>query len=111
MNRVAHTIVLDLYKGEQGRPITLKKGETGARRIVTHLVTGKDPYVIAPGVTAQFRAKKPDGTTLYNTAAIEGATVYIDVTTQTVTTPGTVCCELSLLDGEGNLLYSPQFRI
>lgn len=111
MQRVVHDIVLDLQNTRQAKPIMLKKGETGARRIAVRLVSGAVPYNAGAGVSAQLYAKKPDGTTLYNAASVEGSTVWIDLTSQITATAGTVRCALSLVDADENLLHSPEFSL
>lgn len=113
MNRVAHFATLDLYNSNNIVPttITLWKAEVGARKIAARLATGKDPYIAGSGVTAQLRAITPSGSHIYSTATLEGSMAYIDVTSQLVAAAGIVRCALSLVDGEGNLLFTPQFTI
>ena len=99
-----------LTNGSQGS-IRVKRGENGARRLIVRLYTDSSPYIPGEGVTAVFRAKKPDSTILYNDATINDNTVTVDLTTQTVASAGTVTCELSLYGTNNELLYSPQFDV
>ena len=99
-----------LTNGSQGS-IRVKRGENGARRLIVRLYTDSSPYIPGEGVTAVFRAKKPDSTILYNDATINDNTVTVDLTTQTVASAGAVTCELSLYGTNNELLYSPQFDV
>lgn len=99
-----------LTNGSQGS-IRVKRGENGARRLIVRLYTDSSPYIPGEGVTAVFRAKKPDSTILYNDATINDNTVTVELTTQTVASAGAVTCELSLYGTNNELLYSPQFDV
>lgn len=111
MQKLEHSIILDLLRGGVQDSIEVKKGEVGSRRIIACLVNGSRPYYPDENITVQLRALKPDGTELYNGAVIDGAVATIDITSQIVSAAGTVECQLSFTDEENNLLFSPRFDI
>ena len=113
MRKVEHRLRLDLQmqKGSSQGYIRVKRGENGARRLSIALYMHSVPYIADTGTTVTFRAVKPDGTKLFNSATIADNVVTVGLTTQTVAALGTVKCELSIYGTNNEVLYSPQFDI
>ena len=113
MRKVEHRLRLDLQmqKGSSQGYIRVKRGENGARRLSIALYMHSVPYMADTGTTVTFRAVKPDGTKLFNSATIADNVVTVGLTTQTVAALGTVKCELSIYGTNNEVLYSPQFDI
>lgn len=113
MRKVEHRLRLDLQmqKGSSQGYIRVKRGENGARRLSIALYMHSVPYMADTGTTVTFRAVKPDGTKLFNSATIADNVVTVGLTTQTVAALGTVKCELSIYGANNEVLYSPQFDI
>ena len=109
MNDAYDYLTLELCSALSPVLLRLHKNDS-ARRVVFRLREDGRDYRIAPGTTAVFRAKKPDGTVLFNACTIDGQTVVYRTTTQTTAAPGLLECELTLYGGEGNQLTSARFR-
>ena len=109
MNDAYDFLTLELCAALSPALLRLHKDDS-ARRIVFRLREDGRDYRLAAGTTAVLRAKKPDGTVLFNTCQIDGQTVIYRPTTQTTAVPGTLECELTLYGGEGEQLTSARFR-
>ena len=109
MNDAYDYLTLELCSALSPALLRLHKNDS-ARCVVFRLREDGRDYRIAPGTTAVLRAKKPDGTVLFNSCPIEGQTVVYRTTTQTTAVPGILECELTLYGGAGKQLTSARFR-
>ncbi len=99
---------LDLHHSTANETVNVKCLDTG-RSIFITLLDGGLPYRLAEDCTVTLRARKPDGTVLYNGCTVEGGAVRYAITSQTVAQPGRVACELTLTGADGRVLTSPAF--
>lgn len=61
--------------------------------------------------TARFLAQKPSGALIYNTAKVDGNTVTVSLTSQTLAEAGTVNCQIEIKDGASKSVTSFEFDI
>ena len=120
MNPSIYNVNLDIHKSTVQICLVMKQGDTG-RRICFTLSESGAAYAISQNCGAVLRAKKPDGSFLYNSCSIDynsGIVIY-DVSAQTTAAVGIVECELRIYDrqtGEEDIaqvaaLTSPRFII
>lgn len=95
MNYSLYKIYLDTHKTTVQTVLNIKRNDTG-RKIIIGLTSGGKAYPITSECIAVFRAKKPDGTVLYNHCAIEDNLITYELTSQTSASEGLVDCEVTL---------------
>lgn len=110
MERTEHKITLDVHKAASSTSVSLKRGDTAHRLLIT-LSEGGYPYHIGEDCTAVFSAVKPDGKTIFNDCTIEGDVVIYDLTEQTTAAFGEVYCEIQIYGADGALLTSASFLL
>ena len=110
MERTDHKITLDVHKTVSTTSVSVKKGDTAHRLLIT-LSEGGYPYHIGEDCTAVFSAVKPDGTTIWNDCTISGDVVIYDFTEQTTAALGVTNCEIQIYDPNGALLTSASFLL
>lgn len=110
MEYTEHKLTLDVHKTVSNASVSLKKGDTAHRLLIT-LSEGGYPYHIGEDCTAVFSALKPDGTAIFNDCRIEGDTVIYDMTEQTTAEEGMVSCEIKIYGANGDLLTSASFLL
>lgn len=69
MDKIKHCITLDMHAATAQTALSVKKGDTARKLIISLYADGK-PYRPAEGCTAVLTAKKPDGNILYNACTI-----------------------------------------
>lgn len=110
MEYTEHKLTLDVHKTVSNASVSLKKGDTAHRLLITLSEDGY-PYHIGEDCTAAFSALKPDGTAIFNDCRIEGDTVIYDMTEQTTAEVGMVSCEIQIYGANGDLLTSASFLL
>lgn len=110
MNKSVYRFTLDIHKTGSQVMLTTKKGSTG-RQLKISLAEGFYPYEIADDCYAVFRARKADGTMLYNDCVIEENLIIYNFTDQTVSANGMMDCEITLYASDGTQITSPSFNI
>lgn len=110
MEYTEHKLTMDVHKTVSNASVSLKKGDTAHRLMIT-LSEGGYPYHIGEDCTAAFSALKPDGTAIFNDCRIEGDTVIYDMTEQTTAEEGMVSCEIQIYGAGGALLTSASFLL
>lgn len=110
MERTEHKITLDVHKTVSTTSVSLKRGDTAHRLLIT-LSEGGYPYHIGEDCTAVFSAVKPDGTTIWNDCTISGDVVIYDFTEQTTAALGVTNCEIQIYDPNGALLTGASFLL
>lgn len=110
MNLFTYRISLDIRETTSQAFINVKKNDT-ARKFIFTLTDNGRAYQITEGCTAVFRAKKPDGTVLYNNCPIIGNAIEYSLTSQTVAAVGIVECEITLYGSNSKQITSPRFSL
>lgn len=108
MNNSINKITLDLQDQRSAVLVNVRKGDC-ARTFEFYFTDGGKPYALSDNCTVIFRAKKPDGTILFNNCVIDENVASYKVTTQTTSAVGIVECEVELIDGD--LVTAPRFYI
>lgn len=109
MNSSNFRFTLDMHSTQSQISIPVLHGDT-SRSLCINLSNGEDSYVIEDGCIATFVAKKPDGTTIFNSCVIEkNKTIVYDFTEQTTNVEGIVKCEMRLYGTDGKEITSPRF--
>ncbi len=104
-------ITTDLSGEMLFRYVTATQGDT-ARKVKITILQNNQPYTPEAGATAVFRAKKPDGTSVFNTATINNdGTITASLTEQTVAAVGNVRCEVTLYGQNGGTLSTVPFIV
>lgn len=110
MNLATYSFSLDVHKRGSQLMLEAKKNDTGRKLLVTLMENGK-PYNITSDCYAVFRARKTDGTVLYNDCFIEDNEISYTITQQTLAVPGILDCEITLYGSDGKQITSPNFGI
>lgn len=110
MNDSKYRISLDIQDISSQATLNVKKNDT-ARKIWFSFTEDGRPYKIATGCTAKFRAKKPDGTILFNNCTIRENIIEYALTQQTSATVGILECEVTLYGANGHQITSPRFTL
>ena len=108
MNNSTYRLTLDMHDSVVQKCFNIKR-QDNAREIKITLSDNGKVYQIADGCTATFRAKKPDGTILFNNCSIENNVITYILTNQTSSATGDVECEVTLYDSEAKQITSPRF--
>lgn len=109
---ITQAITLDLAKSSAPVCICAKQGDEKSRKVQITLVHDGDPYTPPSGASAVFRAQKPDGTMVLNSAvAAPDGTVTVELTRQTLAVAGSVTADVYLTDSAGAVLSSASFVI
>lgn len=108
---LTQTIKLDLDGKPSGLCVYAKQGDGDSRFLNVSLTCQGQPYTPS-GVQINFRARKPDGTMIYDPAELrEDGTVTVELTDQTLAAAGPVLADLCLCGSEGQILSTGSFLI
>ena len=108
---ITQTINLDLSRQSAGLCLYAKQGDADSRYLRVCLTNQGQTYT-PTGVQANFRARKPDGTMVYNPAVINAdGSVTVELTEQTLAVAGPVLADVCLCGAEGQVLSSASFMI
>ena len=110
MNYTKHKFTLDVSKTVSQVSLSVKKGDT-ARRLLISLMKNGYPYYISSDCYAVVAATKPDGHVIFNNCSIENNVIGYDFTPQTVAAVGLVNCEVIVYGARGLQLTSASFDI
>ncbi len=109
---ITQNITLDLTKRSVFQYVSAKQGDNSSRFVKITLTNNGAIYTPPAGVTANFRAQKPDGTMILNPAVVNGdGTVTIELTQQALAVRGDVIADIFLTDVDGGILSSVSFVI
>lgn len=102
-------ITVDLAGEMPFEYITAVQGDTNSRSVKVTLLSNAQPYTVPDGATAVIRCKKPDGTSVFNDATINGdGTITAELTEQMLAAVGNCKCEISFYgEGESSLTTVP----
>lgn len=108
---IEQTITLDLCQKTPQKFVYTKQGDNASRFVRIKLTHRGEDY--APqGVTAHLRARKPDGTMVFDPAVLNGdGTVTVELTRQVLAVPGAVLADLCLCGSAGEILSTVSFVI
>lgn len=110
MKDSAYKISLDIHEHASQAVLKAKKTDTGRKLHIT-LRAGGTPYTIEDDCYAVFKAKKSDGTILFNACTIENNEIIYEFTEQTCTAVGRCRCEIALYGPDDKLITSPRFAL
>lgn len=110
MNLATYAFSLDINKTGSQVMIETKRNYTGRKLLISLTENGR-PYEITSDCTAVFRARKPDGTVLFNDCDIIDNVIQYTFTTQTLASVGLLECEVTLYGGDNAQIISPNFSI
>lgn len=110
MQQSIYRIVLDLHELRNQLTMNVIENDT-KRKLVILLSDGVRQYQIGEDCSAVFKAKKPDGTILFNECEIVDNTIVYELTEQTTSAPGKLECEVTLFNGQNRQITSPRFSI
>ncbi len=109
---ITQKITLDLTKWSVFQYVSAKQGDRSSRFVKITLTNNGAFFKPPAGVTANFRAQKPDGTMILNPAVVNGdGTVTIELTQQALAVRGDVIADIFLTDVDGGILSSVSFVI
>lgn len=108
---IVQTITLDLSEKTPCQYVYTKQGDSRSRFLRVKLTNEGADYV-PQGVTANFRARKPDGTMVLDPAAVnEDGTLTLELTRQVLAVPGAVLADICLCGSGGEILSTVSFVI
>ena len=110
MNHVIYNVSLDIHEIFSQSLIKIRRGDNHVQIRAALCEDGK-PYTIADDCTAVFRARKPDGTVIFNECSFEDNSVIYDITSGTTAETGLLECEITLYNGNGKQITSPRFNM
>lgn len=110
MELVINKLNLDVMKSGIQATVNCKKGDILTRAVVASFRMNGQTYKVPNGATAVFRAKKPDGTVIYNNATVQDGKVHFIFTSQYCAVAGKYTGEIQLIKS-GKVLYTPKFCI
>ena len=111
MNQIEHRLRLDVLRDSVQGVIRVSRNDTRSRRLIISLTEGSFPYPLYGITVANLKAKKPDGTILFNSCKVENTVITYEITAQTTASAGDLECELILYGEGGEVLATPKFRI
>lgn len=110
MNYSTYEIKLDIQNyGVQNR-ISLKKGDS-ARELRMFLFDGGKAYYPSEKATIVFRAKKPDGSVVFDNCTAVKNEVSYKIPSGVTEIPGILKCELAIYSADRKKLTTPRFEI
>lgn len=110
MELVINKLNLDVMKSGIQATVNCKKGDILTRAVVASFRMNGQTYKVPNGAKAVFRAKKPDGTVIYNNATVQDGKVHFIFTSQYCAIAGKYTGEITLIKS-GKVLYTPKFCI
>ena len=105
-------IKLDVANRNLYKCIYAKQGDAKSRYIKATILVNGEKVTISSGMTAKFRAKKPDGKAILNPAVVNGdGTVTFELTKQTLAADGVVDADIVISSASGDVLSTVPFKI
>jgi hypothetical protein len=112
MNSVKYNLRLDASKPGCQATIYTKQGDAKSRLVVAHIHNNGSVFPVSDDMSVVLNATKPDGTIVFNAAAVnEDGSISIELTSGMLTAAGRVECEFQIFNGDGVLLTTPRFDI
>ena len=111
MQYVKH-IELDVANCNLYKCIYAKQGDAKSRYIKATILANGEKVTISSGMTAKFRAEKPDGKAILNPAVVnDDGTVTVELTEQTLAAEGVVDADIVIYSASGEKLSTVPFKI
>lgn len=110
MQPISYRIALDVSKMASQQFISVKKGDSNHRLLITLMENGK-PYQITNDCRAVFTAIKSNGAIIHSNCSIQANTIVYNIASKDTATAGTVDCEIILSGADGAVLTSPRFKL
>ena len=110
MDQTIFRATLDIHDIYSKFTISIKKGDTSGKLIITLTENGK-PYQITEDCYAVFVGAKSNGSILHNGCTVHKNTIIYDFTKETTSTVGKIDCEVVLYGEHGQEIISPRFTI
>ncbi len=105
-------IELDVANRNLYKCIYAKQGDAKSRYIKATILVNGEKVTISSGMTAKFRAEKPDGKAILNPAVVNGdGTVTFELTKQTLAADGVVDADIVICSANGEELSTVPFKI
>ena len=105
-------IELDVASCNLYKFIYAKQGDAKSRYIKATILANGEKVTISSGMTAIFRAKKPDGKAILNPAVVnDDGTVTVELTEQTLAAEGVVDADIVISSASGEKLSTVPFKI
>lgn len=105
-------IELDVANCNLYKCIYAKQGDAKSRYIKATILVNGEKVTISSGMTAKFRAEKPDGKAILNPAVVnDDGTVTVELTEQTLAAEGVVDADIVIYSASGEKLSTVPFKI
>lgn len=111
MQSILYCIALDAGKiGSQCR-INAKRGEHASRKLRTTITKDSCPFEPPDGAIVSLRAKHENGVKYLYPCTVDGGVVEYEFGSNILASPGTVECEILIVESSGATLCSPCFEL
>lgn len=112
MEKFVQQIALDVAGRNLYKYVYAKQGDSGSRFVKATILADGKVMEIGSGMTAKFRAKKPDGKAILNPATVnDDGTVTVELTKQTLAADGVVDADIVISAASGEELSTVSFKI
>ena len=111
LQEIRHQFTLDIKKDGIQKTLHMRQGDIKSQCIAIQLFSGAFPYGMEGITSATFRAKKPDGSIIFNDCVVTEHGVEYQVTSQSIAAAGGVECMITLCGPNGETLGTPHFLI
>lgn len=112
MEKFVQQIALDVAGRNLYKYVYAKQGDSGSRFVKATILADGKVMEIGSGMTAKFRAEKPDGKAILNPATVnDDGTVTVELTKQTLAADGVVDADIVISSASGEELSTVSFKI
>lgn len=112
MEKFVQQIDLDVAGRNLYKYVYAKQGDSGSRFVKATILADGKVMEIGSGMTAKFRAEKPDGKAILNPAVVnDDGTVTVELTKQTLAADGVVDADIVISSASGEELSTVSFKI
>lgn len=112
MEKFVQQIDLDVAGRNLYKYVYAKQGDSGSRFVKATILADGKVMEIGSGMTAKFRAKKPDGKAILNPAVVnDDGTVTVELTKQTLAADGVVDADIVISSASGEEISTVSFKI
>ncbi len=109
---VDYSIYLDVSRQDsQYVLVGPRKGENGARRLVIVPMSGARALELSNIAAVHFHTQTPSGSKYSQECTVENGCIYQVLSSGECAEEGEASCEVRFQDSDGNVLFSPQFRM
>lgn len=111
MEPIRRRITLDVSKPGSQTAIYARKGEARVYALYISLSESGEPVCVDEACTLVLRARKPDGTMIYNAGTLDAGRALCYLSGQALAAEGVMRCRLDVYGPNEEMLYSPGFDI